>query len=182
MTKKNLKRKKRFKIKGNMKKISPAGIGIIIMTGVIFGAIVLTALENKPTQFTQYNLDDPSRPQIEIPLINFDFGKIKLSDKVTKEIQIKNSGSNDLELQNFYTSCGCTFVQVIYDGQTSPQFSMHNNPLWQTKISSQKTATLRIIYEPRLMPVDGRVTRAVFFKTNDPGQPEVTITFSAEVE
>jgi hypothetical protein len=66
--------------------------------------------------------------------------------------------------------------------RTSPRFSMHNNPAWSGTIESGQSGTMTIIYDPKVMPVQGRVERAVLFETNDPESPRMTISFTAIVE
>ena len=165
-----------------MGKANSIVIGIILVSVVIFGGIIFAALKNKPIQTTQYNINEKEKPQIQISETDFSFGKIKVSDIVTKEIQIKNTGFKDLELQNFSTSCDCTFAQLKIGEQKSPKFTMHQNSPWQGLVPPNQTATLSVIYEPARMPVKGQVNRAVFFESNDPQKPEITIKFTAEME
>ena len=107
---------------------------------------------------------------------------MKTAEIKTKEIEIKNSGNKSLVVSNVFTSCDCTFAQFVIDGQESKRFSMQRSPKWRGEIQPDTAATLKIIYEPRLMPVKGNVSRSIFFKTNDPQNPSVTINFTAYVE
>ena len=107
---------------------------------------------------------------------------MKLADTKTKEITLKNTGNQPLDMRNFSTSCGCTYVQVFSGDLKSPQLSMHSEADWSTEIAPGATARLVVSYQPSLMPVEGDVSREVYFKTNDPENPSVTITFKAFIE
>jgi hypothetical protein len=59
---------------------------------------------------------------------------------------------------------------------------MHSDSRWQKELAPGDSAILVISYQPSLMPLQGAVSRAVFFKTNDPQNPQVSIEFRAFVE
>jgi hypothetical protein len=52
---------------------------------------------------------------------------------------------------------------------------------WIGEINQGETATLSVTYRPKVMPVTGPVTRQVRFATNDPNNPEVEVSVSANV-
>ena len=58
---------------------------------------------------------------------------------------------------------------------------MANNPEWSRELAPGENAELEIAYEPRIMPVEGEVSRTVLFSTNDPDKTEVEINFKADV-
>ena len=166
-----------------MKKINPVILWIIILTILaITGIIVAIFYSGSGTQAPVYSITDQERPKLEISEKKFDFGNIKVSDKKTKDIAIKNNGTKPLALNNFSSSCNCTFIQVVINEEKSPEFNMHSNSRWQKELQPNQTATLKITYQPSLMPVEGSVSRTAFFKTNDPENPEVNIEFNALVE
>lgn len=81
----------------------------------------------------------------------------------------------------------CTFAQVIIDDEESPDFNMvmHNSTAaqrWQGVVEPGLTATIRVIYRPSLMPVEGSVARNVKFATNDPSHPVVELGIHATVQ
>ena len=157
-------------------------IGLLIIITLLTTGIIV-AFENSQNQATpQYTKNDPASPALNIGALKFDFGRVKVSEIRTQEVPIKNTGQSTLILLDFVSSCDCTFAEVVIDGRTSPRFSMHRSPDWRGEIAPDGSAVIRLIYEPRVMPVKGPVQRAVLFKTNDPRQPEVTLSFNAVVE
>ncbi|MEK7503657.1 MAG: DUF1573 domain-containing protein [Patescibacteria group bacterium] len=162
--------------------IDPVILGIIIVAVVIFGGITAAIFISNGTPVENYQATDVARPGLEISETSFDFGKMKLSEIKTKDLEIKNNGSKPLIISNILTSCDCTFAQFIVNGQASQKFSMQRDQKWRGEIQPNSAATLKIIYEPRLMPVKGNVSRSIFFKSNDPQNPSVSIKFTAYVE
>jgi|SRR3990167_8562803 len=163
-----------------MKKIDTTLIVIIIITFVVFAGIIFAALKLNP-EAKKYSASDSTKPKIEISEDNFDFGKMKTTEIKTKKVAIKNIGGAGLDIRNFSTSCDCTYLFVIINGQKSPKFSMANNPEWSRELAPGENAELEIAYEPRIMPVEGEVSRTVLFSTNDPDKTEVEINFKADV-
>ncbi|MDP2910515.1 MAG: DUF1573 domain-containing protein [bacterium] len=165
-----------------MKHLSPITIGVIVVSAVIIGGIILAAILSGGSSVAQYKTSDPDKPQLAIGETNFDFGRIKLSDIKIQEIEIKNTGNRPLIIYDAITSCDCTFVQFIIGGIESRKFSMRRDLSWRGEIVPQEEATIRLIYQPSLMPVKGAVKREVVFKTNDPSYPLVNLRFNAIIE
>ncbi len=165
-----------------MKRFNPITLGVIIVIAVISGSIILASVFSGESPVAQYKISDPDKPQLAIDNTSFDFGAMKLSDIKTQEIQIKNIGSESLIIYDAITSCDCTFVQFVIAGVESQKFSMRRDSSWRNEIAPQETATVRLIYQPSLMPVQGPVKRQIVFKTNDPAQPLVNLSFNATVE
>lgn len=165
-----------------MRKFDPIIIGIIAITIIIFGGIIVAMIVTQEKSIPQYNVNNAELPKLSINQTTFDFGKIKLTDIKSQAVEIKNIGTKPLVLSDFKTSCDCTFVQVVIAGQESPRFSMGGSANWQGEIAPQSSAIIKIIYEPRIMPVKGKVNRQIVFKTNDPENPLINLKFTAEVE
>ena len=165
-----------------MKKFDSTNIGIIAIFVLLVGGVIIAFAATKNISIVEYSVDDINRPEFIIGQTNFDFGRMSLSETKTQDIIIKNTGKSPLVLSDFITSCDCTFAQVIIDGQTSPRFSMHRNRDWRGEIPPDTQAIVRMIYEPRIMPVKGKIKREIIFKTNDPNQPVVNLSFTAQVE
>lgn len=165
-----------------MKKIDPIIIGIVIVTLIIISGILWASFNAQSPSIIQYKITDTDRPILKTSLTNFDFGPMDLKEIKTKEIELKNTGSQPLIISDMITSCDCTFVQLVGAGKESPRFSMRRDTKWRGEIAAGKTALLKITYEPKLMPVQGRVSRTIIFKTNDPVNPNVNISFTAEVK
>lgn len=163
-----------------MKKIDAPLIVIGIITVVVIAGIIFVTLK-ADSGAKKYSTSDSTKPKIEISEENFDFGKTNVSETKTKEITIKNIGAEPLNISDFYTSCDCTFVTVVIGDQKSPKFSMNQTLGWSKDLAAGETATLEISYVPRIMPIEGEVSRIVYFKTNDPDKPDVAINFKADV-
>lgn len=134
---------------------------------------------SKSTPTTSVN--DPNRPVVEVKEPNFDLGKMNVKNTRDHEFTVANVGKSNLILKQFTTSCGCTTARVIQDGQESPKFSMHINSDWQTNLQPGKSLTVKVVYDPSAMPVEGKVERSVTFATNDPAKPSIELKMTAEV-
>ncbi len=165
-----------------MKKIDPIVLGIIALVFLVIGGVMVAAMKQQGVPIPQYDSNNQSRPSLEISKTAFDLGRMRLDEIKSKDVAIKNSGTKPLILSDIFTSCNCTFAQVIIGDTESPRFSMHRNPQWRGEIPPRGEAVVRVTYQPSLMPVQGRVSREVVFRTNDPEKPLVNLKFTAEVE
>lgn len=153
----------------------------IILFGLLAALLIYGIWYGSSKTIKTTSISDPNRPIVEVKEDSFDLGKMKIKDVRDHEFTISNTGKNDLILKQFTTSCGCTFANVIQDGNTSPKFSMHINSDWQTKLEPGKSLIIKVVYDPSAMPVEGKVVRAVTFATNDPAKPSVELRMIAEV-
>ncbi|MBI2448520.1 DUF1573 domain-containing protein [Candidatus Microgenomates bacterium] len=165
-----------------MKKIDPMILVVASIAILVGVGIFSTFFSFEGEDATQYQSSTSERPKIVIAEKEFDFGDIALQDIKTKEVEVRNDGQKPLILSNFSTSCNCTFVQLIQGDKESPRFSMHYTDKWQAEIVPNEKALVRVIYQPSLMPVQGKVNRSAVFKTNDPDNPSVVINFTANVQ
>ncbi|MFA4872991.1 MAG: DUF1573 domain-containing protein [Patescibacteria group bacterium] len=165
-----------------MKKIDPIMAGIIILIIMVMGGVLAAALSQRGAPIPQYTTQESPAPRLLIDETVFDFGTMKLEETKVKEIRLTNRGEKPLVINDVITSCDCTFAQFIIGGRESPRFSMHRNPQWRGEISPRGEAVVRVTYQPSIMPVKGRVTREVVFRTNDPLRPLVNLKFTADVE
>lgn len=165
-----------------MKRIDPIILGIIIVSILVVGGIIAVVSSSQAQPIPQYQASDLEKPKVEINETSFDFGSMKLSETKEKEIILRNSGTKPMFLSDIVTSCDCTFAQVTAAGQTSKRFSMRRDSSFRAEVPPNETAAIKIIYEPRLMPVKGKVNRSVVIKTNDPGHSLITIDFTADVQ
>ncbi|MFH0804616.1 MAG: DUF1573 domain-containing protein [Patescibacteria group bacterium] len=164
------------------KRIDPVVLGIIIITVLVGGGIIALAASKEKAPIVQYQQNDAARPQVRVSETSFEMGTMKLSDTKSQDVTLTNTGTKELVLSDVVTSCDCTFAQVTVAGRVSKEFSMRRDPVWSEVVSPGETATVKITYKPSIMPVKGNVSRSVAIKTNDPGQPLVTIKFSANVQ
>lgn len=105
-------------------------------------------------------------PQIIIETNAFEFGDVVNGIIVSKEIEIKNTGSTTLLIDEISTSCGCTTAEIneksILPGSSS---------ILLVKFDSGA-------HGPEL---EGLLKREIFITSNDPASPEIIIEFTANV-
>jgi hypothetical protein len=77
---------------------------------------------------------------------------------------VQNTGDADLEIGNLVTSCGCTTANLS-----------------TSIIPPGRRADLTVTFDPDFHATEGRVTRLVWFATNDPSQPWVEVRIDADV-
>lgn len=163
-------------------KADPFILGILGISALVIGGVLLVVFHTTPqNNMTTYESSQSEKPKIKVEKKSINLGDIKVSDVKTEEISLENVGDKLLQISNVYTSCGCTSAQIVINGEESPMFSMHNNPAWMGEIKPGGKATLKVIYEPSKMPVQGEVERTIFFRTNDPKNSEVKVNIKARV-
>ncbi len=105
-----------------------------------------------------------SVPRVQLPEDDYDFGEIPTAPPVAYVYAIQNTGTEDLELRNLVTSCGCTTAELS-----------------TSVIPPGHRADLKVIFDPGFHVTVGPVTRVVWMMTNDPTQPWLEITLNASV-
>ena len=116
------------------------------------------------------------RPQIVLEPQQVDLGDVSTKEgKVETSITINNTGQKDLIVDSLSTSCACTTVSVVNNGQEGPVFGAGTPPKgWSTTIRPGETAELRIYYDPSVhQDARGLVIREVYISSNDPVDPVV---------
>jgi hypothetical protein len=116
------------------------------------------------------------RPQIVLEPQELDLGDVSTKEgKVETNIAIKNTGQKDLIVDSLSTSCGCTTVSVVNNGQEGPVFGAGTPPGgWSTTIQPGETAELRIYYDPTVhKDARGPMMREIYVSSNDPVDPVV---------
>ena len=162
---------------------SPTVVVLVLLAIALVGAVYVSYSSKTAKEGpTTYARGDPSAPKLTIAETHFDFGKTPMSDVKTKDVLLTNAGKNDLQISNLATSCDCTYAYLEIGAATSPRFSMHANEPWMGTIKGGEKGTLKIFYEPKLMPVKGKVERIVAFSTNDPSRPRVEVHLTADVD
>lgn len=116
-----------------------------------------------------------NRPIISINPASYDLGDIsQKKGKVYSYFDLKNEGKKDLAIEKLGTSCGCTFVAVVFKGKESPFFTMaghgYENPSWDgIIIPAGETAQLRVMYDPDVhKDFRGPAIREIYVYSNDP--------------
>jgi len=160
-------------------KIILAAIGASLL--IIGGAAVVLGKDTSPKR------DQLGTASMTIDKTSEDFGSMKVSDEKTATFTIANTSDATLRIWNVATSCDCTFASVVIDGKESGKFNMpgHMNSTlknWIGEVPAGKQAILNVTYKPSVMPVTGPISRQVTFSTNDPNNPEVMVSVSANVQ
>lgn len=104
-------------------------------------------------------------PKLNMPVQEFDFGRVSRDALVTHIFTVSNLGTADLHITTLVTSCGCTTAELT-----------------SSVIPPGQRAELKVIFDADFHPVQGSVTRSVWMATNDPGQPWVEIRMTGFVE
>jgi hypothetical protein len=116
------------------------------------------------------------RPQIVLEPQKVDLGDVSTKGgKVETSLTITNAGQKDLVIENLSTSCGCTTVSVINNGQEGPIFGTGTpSEGWSTTIQPGDTAELRVYYDPTFhQDAQGPMMREVYISSNDPVDPVI---------
>ena len=125
--------------------------------------------------------DAKAAPQIDISK-EHDLGKIPQEPPTKLELNLKNSGNEDLIISAISTSCHCITAKIFSEEIESPEFSRHKNKKWQGTIKAKESAKLIIEFDPTEHNVIGPFTRDVFISTNDPDNQNITINITGNVE
>lgn len=153
------------------------------LVGAIGLALILTSGQKQLQPTQTFSPQDVDRPRVETTETFTDLGEIKLTDVKRQEYTLRNAGTKPLQILNINTSCGCTAGQIIYNGETSKEYSMHAAKSGLiTEIAPGDTATVRLTYRPASMPVYGPVEREVYVTTNDPDNQRLVFSIKATVK
>ena len=160
-------------------------------TKVIFGALGASLLiivgavlfMGKDTSPKRENLGSAS---MTIDKTLEDFGDMKVDEEKTAVFTITNTSDAVLRIWNVSTSCDCTFASMVIGSVVSGEFNMPAHMIaglknWIGEVPAKQTATLKVTYKPKIMPVTGIVTRQATFATNDPKNAEVEVSVKANV-
>ncbi len=123
------------------------------------------ALIPQQTPAPQPAPSDVPVPQLDMPNVSHDFGRIYEQWDVTYIFAMQNTGDADLVISNLVTSCGCT-VAVLSSNVIPPG----------------QRADLTVTFDPDFHEIQGEVVRLVWFATNDPAQPWVEVRITADVQ
>ena len=158
---------------------------------VILGAIVASVVIIVGAVFLLGKDSSPKREQLGAASMTIDktfedFGDMKADEEKTAVFTITNTSDSILRLWGVSTSCDCTFASVVIGSVASGEFNMPAHMIaslknWIGEVPAKQTATLKVTYKPKIMPVTGIVTRQTLFSTNDPKNAEVEVSVKANV-
>ena len=155
---------------------------LVFIASVVGIAFLLTAGQTPAPATATFSTQDTEKPKAETSNTSRNLGEIKVSDVKVEDYALKNVGTKPLQILNVNSSCGCTAGQIIYQGKTSKEFSMHTQSGFVTEIAPGDTATIRLTYRPASMPVYGLVEREVYVETNDPANSKLIFSITAKVK
>lgn len=160
-------------------------------TKIILGAIIASVAIIIGATFVLGKDTSPKRDQLGTASMTMDkteedFGSMKVTDEKAATFTITNTSDSVLWIWGVATSCDCTFANVTIAGTKTGEFNMamHMSSKlknWMGEVPAGGSATLEVIYRPKVMPVQGPVTRQVNFSTNDPKNSDVEVSVKANV-
>lgn len=104
-------------------------------------------------------------PTIAVAPATIDFGAIPADNPVTTTVQVRNSGTAALRINNVRTSCGCTTATLA-----------------ASEVAAGEAVELQVTFDPQAHPgLYGPLLRIVYLASNDPAQPELEIPVSVEI-
>lgn len=155
-------------------------IGFFVM---LFGMAFLVTRGQKPDPATlSYKKEEVDRPKTEVLTSLIDIGEMKVSEVKEVSFQLKNVGNRPLQILNINSSCNCTFGKIIYKDLTTKEYGMHKQSGYVTDIAPGDSATVKVIYNPSIMPVYGPISRDVYVSTNDPENSKLIFTIKTIVK
>ena len=101
-------------------------------------------------------------PKITVSETDYEFGKIAPGVEVTHDFLITNTGGDVLDIQRVRASCGCTAAAPKKD---------------QLKPGESTTINVKFNSAGR----SGAQKKYVYISSNDPDNPEIRLTFTAEI-
>ncbi len=122
---------------------------------------------------------------VQVVESTYDWGDIPINGgKVEKTFDIKNDGSETLELSNVSTSCMCTTAQLVLGDRRSPEFGMHGRSSYVLKVPGGETAQLKVVFDPAFHGPSGvgPIDRKIKVETNDLDEQELLFALTAVVK
>lgn len=121
------------------------------------------AVAGRPLEGTQVQAADADAARIQFEKMNHDFGKIGDEKEVETEFVFKNTGKKTLVMQQPTAGCGCTVPQLT-----------------KLEYAPGESGSIKVKFNPQ--GKHGQQNQRVTVRSNDPTQPELTLTISAAVK
>lgn len=136
----------------SMKKLSLFIVGSIVFLIALF---VLGARFSSPTDRATADGSDVTglmESELEAPEKFFDFGTISMAaGSVSHTFLVRNSNSQDIELDKIYTSCMCTTASLVINSKRLGPFGMPGHgvaPTLKTIIPPGAEAAVEVTFDP----------------------------------
>jgi hypothetical protein len=107
--------------------------------------------------------DAAKAPQLKLDSYSLDFGRIKSSASIVREISLTNSGKKELSLRSLQGNCTCIVASAN-----------------KTTIKPGETSVIKVSFDPQGR--QGTQTKAVTIYSNDPRNPVQRLTATAYIE
>lgn len=156
----------------------------ILWTGIITVLILVGAVFLGIKSGGKPSVDESNQVKISLSGTSADWGTIDY-DKgiVSKSFEIKNDGTETLQLFDVKTSCMCTTAQLITPSKTSQKFQMHDESSSVFTVGPGETAQLLVEFDPAFHGPSGvgPITRTITLETNDVSQKELSFELTGTV-
>lgn len=169
----------------NTKIIVSAGVGILILGGLIIAAQP-GPVTKSPTAVELVRASaGNSAGRLTAAQTKFSFGPVSMArGKVTHRYPITNAGTEPVVIRKLYTSCMCTTAALVKNGKAGEAFGMPGHtpiPTINVPINPREEAFIEVIFNPAAHgPAGvGPIERVVTIE-NDAGQP-LELEFAALV-
>lgn len=151
---------------------NPGRLTGLVHAAMAIAAVVLLAFPGSARAQLPFPSDDTptgpgllvqSKPRLIVEKIQHDFGRIMDTASVFIDIPFKNAGTGSLDILDTHATCGCTLGR-----------------LEQTSYAPGQSGLLKVEFKPQ--GKNGPQLQRITIRSNDPVQPEVTVTITADVE
>ena len=119
---------------------------------------------------------------------NFDFNTISMKDgDVSHVFEIKNDGTEPVEIKKVYTSCMCTTTYIINSsGKRYGKFGMPGHGLsskTNIEVGPGESVVVEVIFDPQAHGLSGigLNRRSVYLETNSAKSSKLELSFQATV-
>ena len=108
---------------------------------------------------------------------NQDLGRVKYGDTPSTDFEVRNLGGETIQITQISTSCGCTTATLVgHEDQLTEGESV--------SIAGGEVKTMQVTFNPAVHGDDtdlGPLKRVIYAGTDNPQQPELQVTITADV-
>lgn len=128
---------------------------------VVFLGILLFTSDGRGAQ----EVSAVKAPKITIAPESWEIGRISEEGVLSRDFEVKNTGSGLLTIKDIATSCGCTTASIS-----------------SKSIGPGHSAILNVKIDTRQIKPSGKSTRRVYIESNDPKEPNKEIPIILELD